>query len=274
MGRFSKLELGAGARHEQERPRGAGQPASPLAREEEDLDAAGHLRRGAEHFFRADYESALRSYGRSLSRQSTLLDAWVGQIESLIAMGQIREAEVWTTRALTQFPDEPTILSLRGVLLARQGMLKRAMGTSDFALSRGHSRIAWIARGEILLMAGNKNASFCLEKALSQITPEDWQSLTRVGLVWLRHHRHSQALEVFQRAAAAEPRHTQLWRLIAECQSRLGFTDQAMASLRRVLEVEPGDRKAESALHRLAKTGPLTRLWRRITGKTIFRGRL
>jgi hypothetical protein len=45
---------------------------------------------------------------------------------------------------------------------------------------------------------------------------------------------------------------------------RLGFTEQAMNSQRRVLELVPGDRRAEAALHRLAKTGPLTRLWRRI----------
>jgi tetratricopeptide (TPR) repeat protein len=261
MGRFSKLELGQSAPPE---AAPAVAPPSEAAREEEGYDALSWLRRGEELFFRGQHEPALRAFGQALRNDSTLHEAWVGQIDSLIALNQTREAEVWTTRALDQFPDDPTLLSLRASLLARQGMLKRAMGTSDYALSRGHTLRAWLARGDILLEAESANAAHCLEKALEEIHDTDWQSLTRLGLIWLRHRRHAQALEVFQRACAAQPANAQLWRHIAECQSRLGFNQRAIEAARRAHELEPNDRKTEAMLARLTKESFLKRLWRRL----------
>lgn len=264
MGRFSKLELGSDESPRPNETGPAGEALSPLAREDEQYDPPSLLRRGLDRLFDGDPREALRLFGKALQGDSTLLEAWIGQIDALLALDQIREADVWTTRALGAFPDDPTLLSLRGVLMARQGMLKRAIGTSDFALSKGQSLRSWIARGEILLTADNANAAACLDKAAEQIHAGDWMNLARVGTTWMRHRRWAQAHDVLLRAAAAEPRRAQLWRHLAECQMRLGFTEQAMNSQRRVLELVPGDRRAEAALHRLAKTGPLTRLWRRI----------
>lgn len=257
MGRFSKLELG-----QSPVPAAEGALAPPAARPEESCDAPAWVARGEEHLFAGRPEPALRAFSQALRLDSTLHAAWVGQIDALVELGQVREAELWTTRALDQFPDDPTLLSLRAVLLARQGMLKRAMGTSDYALSRGHTRRAWIARGEILLAADNSNAAFCLGKALEEIAESDWQSLMRLGLVWSRHRRPAQALDLFQRAAAAAPTNAHLWRLIADCQARLGATQRAIESAKRALELEPDSRETQALLRSLVKAHPLKRLWR------------
>ena len=82
MGRFSKLELGQSAPAPAP-PREAKRPAEPslIARPEESVDAHGCLRRGAELLFEGESDEALRLFGRALHLDSTLHEAWVGQID-------------------------------------------------------------------------------------------------------------------------------------------------------------------------------------------------
>ncbi len=267
MGRFSKLELGQDKAPPKAAARRRAEEISPAARPEEDVDAHGNLRRGTDLLLQGQSQEALRRFGRAIHLDSTLLDAWAGQIDALIELGQTREAEVWASRALAQFPDDPTLLSLRATLLARQGMHRRAIGASDYALSRGHTLRAWIARAEVLLAANSSNAPPCLEKTLAEIPEGDWENLVRVGMVLLRHRRHAQALDVFQRACAAQPGHAPLWLRVAACHERLGFTERAIEACERALEIDPGNREVENALHRFAHRGPLARVWRWITGR-------
>lgn len=264
MGRFSKLELGSqSGEPPRDRPVPPAQEPSPAARPEQDYDARGYLRLGTDLFLRGQFEEALRRYGQAIKLDSTLLEAWVGQIDALAESGQTREADVWCARALDQFPDDPTLLSIRAVLFARQGMLQRALGASDYALQRGHSLRAWIARGEILLHGKSPNAVACLDKALEQVPDGDWMNLVRIGAVYARHRRHAKALEVFQRACAVEPGRAHLWRSLSECHEHLGFMDRAIETAQRALEIEPNDLVTESRIRRLANTGLLARLRRR-----------
>jgi tetratricopeptide (TPR) repeat protein len=261
MSRFSKLEL-----HDREpgrAPATTREAVNPLARAEDDLTAHGLLNRGLEHLFDNRAQEALRLFSRALAEEPTLLEAWAGQIEALIGMDQLREADVWTGRALERFPDDVTLTSLRAVLLARQGMTNRGIGTSDYAMAQGEALFAWIARGEVLLIAGNANANFCLDKALAEAPGNDWMNPTRVGLVHLRHRQPAKALEAFQRAVSVEPTRARLWSLIAECQLRLGLNEKAVESARRALELDPGQTAHEDLLRRAAGTGVLQRLWNR-----------
>ena len=269
MGRFSKLEIGG-----QRPPAPAERPADPEvinARPEEPHDAPGYLRMGIDLFFRRQFKEALRRFSQAIKLDSTLHEAWVGQIDTLIEEGELREAEQCVSAALLQFPDDPTLLSLKGLLLARNGMVTRGLGYSDRAGKISHTLRTWISRGEILLMGkahgsarAESNANFCLDKALEQTHAGDWQTLTRIGLVWLRNHCHTKAIDCFRQAPAAEPANAQIWRHIAECQARLGHDDQAIVSLQRALEIEPNDNATETMIHRLSKRGPLSRLWRRL----------
>ncbi|MBN1475810.1 tetratricopeptide repeat protein [Candidatus Sumerlaeota bacterium] len=275
MGRFSRLEIGDAQPQPEPPEEGRGEEISPAAREEEEYNAAGYLRRGHEHFFRREFHEALRRFSQALRLDSRLHEAWVGQIDALIEQGQLREAEHTVTNALTQFPDDPTLLSLRGVLLARQGMAQRAIKASDYALSVNHTLRAWICRGEILLASdrhgsssAEANANFCLTKALEQIPDGDWENLARVGLAYLRSRRHAKALDVFRRACLAAPDQAQLWRHVAECQEALGYDDQAISTLQRALEIEPGDNATEDWMRRLSKRGPISRLLRKLRRST------
>lgn len=270
MGRFSKLELGQPQPTKEQSGREA-PPASPNARPEGSHDPHSLVRQGSDLLIRGEHREAMRLFGRALQLNSTLLEAWVGQIDSLIAMNQIREAEVWSGRALEQYPDDPTLLSIRGTILARQGMLKRAIGTSDYAMTQGHTVRSWICRSEILMMANNSNASFCMEKAIEMIEENDWESLMHVGLVYHRWSRWAQALEIFQRASAILSNRVELWLLIGECQARIGLTNQAHESFKRAQEIEPNNRHIEAMIKRWVKAGPLDRLGRRIVG--IFKRR-
>lgn len=270
MGRFSNLELDDGQPRDD---RGEGQRASAPrpdqlpainARDEDAYDAHGLIRIGWRAHFDAQHEEALRRFGQALQEDSRVHEGWVGQIDSLTALGQIREAEIWATRALDQFPDDATILSLRAVLLARQGMAKRAVGTSDYAMAQGESLRAWICRGEVLLALDSPNANVVLDKALTQIEPHDWMNLTRIAQAFARHRRHAKAIPAFQQALAVEPGHARLWCQLAESQVACGFTQEAIASGKHALEIEPDSRATQDLVRRLTKTNPLASLWRKL----------
>jgi tetratricopeptide (TPR) repeat protein len=184
-------------------------------------------------------------------------------------MNQLREADLWVGRALELFPEDATLISLRAVVYAFMGMLKRAVGTSDYALSKGSTTHAWIARGQVLLIADNKNARFCFDKAMEIAESGDWRTPMMIGLIFLRQKRHGTALEYFIKAAESNANNYYLWYHIARCYYQLSFNQKALDAISRALEINPEFRAAQRLEHEIAHTPVPKMLWRLIT-KRLF----
>lgn len=269
LGRFSRLErtVGSpGAETDAQPPRPpikepkAPQPTAPATAAPEPADYPTFIQRGDTHFFQGEYEKALRFYSRALQMESTRHYPWIGQIYCLLQMRQLSEADLWVTRALELFPDDASLLSLRSVVLARKGMIKRAIGTSDYAMTRGSSPFCWLTRGEVLLLAENTNSAFCFEKVMESIEPDDWHMPFRIGLVYFEQGLWSSALEYYQKAAARRAANFWLWYHLGLCYTRLAFQQEAIDAFRQSIALNPSFPPTHEALRRATRVSPLARL--------------
>jgi tetratricopeptide (TPR) repeat protein len=136
-------------------------------------------------------------------------------------------------------------------------MTRRAVGASDYALSKGGTREAWLARGEILLSAGNDNAIACFDKALEQSDPNDWKTAMHVGMALFDRKKFGSAYDYLKRAAQNKTTNAYLWHLMGKCAERLRFQEQAIQAYERACHIDPKNQIYKRSLESLHNTGPI-----------------
>ena len=229
------------------------------------------IRSADEHFYLGDLHRAMRYYSRCLTLDNTQQAPWVGQILSLLLQGQMREARVWSQRAMECFPDNPIMVSLTGLSMAMAGMVKRGLATSDFALSRGaEDRICWITRGWILLEAQNKNWEFCFAKACETCQPDDWRTPMLTGLILESYKKWPQALERYQVAINRQTSNYYLWHRLGVCYGKMGLARKAIEAQQRSLDLNPDFSDASNEVNNQSRL-PIAGLWARVRGWFSFR---
>jgi len=276
MGRFSKLETGAGASPEKdpdEGPFGLRTRVRPKEQQPDtsaDYDQGHYQAEGNKHFYSGDYQKAMRAYSRAMQVDHSAIEPWVGQILSLIKMKQYREAAMWSIRGTELFPEDARLASLQGLSLALTGARQRAIACSDFAMGRpnGATAFTWAIRGQILSHAENPNAPFCFEKVLETRDPGDWQILALVGDFLLTERKWARGLEFLKMAVQINSGNAWLWKRVGYANEHLAFTQPALEAYRSALEINPNDKEASASIARLAATSLPTRLWRRLTRKS------
>jgi tetratricopeptide (TPR) repeat protein len=261
MGRFSKLERTDGT-GEPEPVAKPGVPPGSKGPPLESFDYPTALQRAEDHFYKGEYEKALRFYSRALQTENSQPAPWIGQLICLVQMKQIKEADLWLQRGLELFPEDASLLSLRAVVLARKGMTKRGIGTSDYAMTRGGSTpLPWIARGEVLTLAESKNAGFCFEKAMEAAAADDWKTPFLIGLFHFDQGIWATALEYLQKAASRGAGTYWLWYLLGVCYARLSFKQEAVDALRQSLALNAGYPPAQEMLRKVTHRPLLGRLF-------------
>ena len=252
MSRFGKLEFDGQRQESTQRA----QP--PLA------DAAHCFAEATLALGRAEFESALRWYGRVLEFDALSVPAWCGQIRSLIELGQFKEANVWADKALERFPNAADLLAAKAVALGRLGRADEAMPFSDAAIEQpGETFYVWLARGDVLLAAGQRQVDHCFDRAL-QLSGGDWLVrwlAARVRAYW---KQFAAALKLAREAAELAPERFATWLLAGECQAALGLNEAARRSLHQALALEPSSRDAERALHDVSGKGWTDRFTKQI----------
>jgi tetratricopeptide (TPR) repeat protein len=192
-------------------------------------------------------ETALRYYSRALEDNKSVVPAWVGQVQMLVMLGEYPEAELWARKALEVFKNHPDLLAGRAQAACRLGDKRQAMGFCDKALAQsGESAYRWIVRGELMVAGKEPLDRHCFDKAVA--ADPDWLVQVEIGLA-LRHYRAlAKALPRFRAAVEAEPESAFAWMQRALCERDLGMFDAAHQSLRRVLELTPGNPEASTLL--------------------------
>lgn len=270
MGRFAKLERGVAPKELVEETAKA-EVALRRPPVEERYDAPYYIKLADQYFFYGEFAKALRFYSRALQLDNALTYPWIVQIYCLLEMGQVREASIWVMRALELFPEDSSIIALQAIVFAYKGMLNRALGASDFSMSKGSSVFTWLARGEILLMAENKTAHFCFEKAMELAPKDDWQTPMRIGLIYFKHKQYSFALDFFRRAVQYNVTNYYLWYHIGRSYYYLGFNQKAIESFQRSLEHNPDFRPGKIALSKATRTSIFARIFRRFFRRRSLR---
>jgi tetratricopeptide (TPR) repeat protein len=189
-----------------------------------------------------------------LELDRSLVGAWVGQVQMLIALGEYPEAELWCRKALELFRNHGDLLAARAQASCRLGDRKQAQMLCDAALAQPEpSAYRWIVRGE-LMVAGKDNIDrHCFEKAVQ--LDHDWLVPLEIARIYLHYRLPSKALTRIRQTLEKAPDNAYCWFVQSQCEEELGLTDRALISLKRCLEIVPGHVEAQRRWQALARQG-------------------
>lgn len=258
--RFERLEF------EDETPR---VHQEQVRREETGVLGAAPMERHAYHeravqaFHRGDFEQAMRYFTRTLELDRAFVPAWVGQVQMLIEMDELREADLWADKALALFREHGDLLAARAVAKARLREPQAAMACSDAAIAaRGSSAYRWLSRGEVLLATDGGQGAACFDRAL--LEPDaDWFTRLWVARIYRRYGRFTNALVEARQATENAPQMPYAWYIRGLCERDLAI-GEASRSLGRALELDSGFTLARAALRAPPETSWLRRWLRRV----------
>ncbi len=200
------------------------------------------------------FENALRFYSRALELDRSLVEAWVGQVQMLIALAEYKEAELWSRKALELFRNQGELLAARAQAVCRQGDRREAQTLCDAALAQaGNSAYPWIVRGELMVASKEGIDRHCFDKAVQ--LDRDWLVLLEIAQVYLHYRTPSKALTRIRQAVEKVPDNAHCWFIQSQCEEELDLTERARASLKRCLELVPGHAAAQRRLTVLANQG-------------------
>jgi tetratricopeptide (TPR) repeat protein len=229
------------------------------------MDRHAYYQRAVQTFQRGEFEKALRYFTRTLELDRSFVPAWVGQVQMLIELEELREADLWADKALELFKGNGDLLSARAVAKARKGKRADALSSSDAALrARGASAYRWLARGEVLLASAGSQADSCFERAMLE-ADADWFTGLWSARIYRRYGWHTNALVAARKATEAAPQAPFTWYVRGLCERDLAFGAYA-ASLQRALELDATYIPARKALRESAGAPWLVRVIRRMRG--------
>ncbi|HUT31611.1 MAG TPA: hypothetical protein VMX13_17605 [Sedimentisphaerales bacterium] len=231
----------------------------------------GEAIRDADYFYRealrcwlaGDYELALRNYSRVLERNTTVFDAWAGQVLMLIELAEYHEANVWADKAMEFFPEHPELLALKAVACARDAKLEKAIGYSDNSVGKDNpTPRVWLARAEVFFERKSPVAEDCIKKAVS--IAGNFAPVIKLESARLLRKRgcYFDALGYLKDAVKLLPKSALVWYELGCCQAKLGYSEAA-ATLKQSLKLRPGWTEPSEALVKLEKRG----FWARLFGR-------
>lgn len=214
----------------------------------EEHDAQYYLQSGERKYWEGEYESALKDYSLALRQNRGLIPAWVGQVKALIELKELKEARVWSDKALNLYPRSSNLLAAKAVLLTRLKKSQEALTYSDASLGYDSStEYVWLARGEVHLGLKRENiARFCFDKVL-EANPKSWILLSQVGTAYLSHRHFAWAKEYLTQATQLHSTSPILWFRLGQCYHGLRFPKSALFYYEKANKLNPylpGLRKA------------------------------
>jgi tetratricopeptide (TPR) repeat protein len=259
MSRFSWLEMGNQLPLAGEKALGAERP---------DMDENTCLATATGFFRQGQYESALQWYSRALRYALDLEEAWVGQVQCLLALYEYNEANIWADRALERFQNSPDLLACKAMAAGRSRGVPVGMGYSDASLEikgRAVGPLPWIVRGDLLIGSrdARQGALRCFNKAL-ELGGRDWFTHYLIGLALMREGLTEQALKRFSEGVQLERNSALLYCAMGQCHEALGEVREALLAYRRAREADPTCKPARDKVEQLRNVGFLRRAWRSI----------
>jgi tetratricopeptide (TPR) repeat protein len=251
MDRFSQLEFGDAV------PEGGRSPGEPVR------DASYFYREATKYWLAGDYEVALRNYSRVLERNSTVFEAWAGQVLMLIELGEYREADMWAGKAMELFPEHPELLALKAIACARDAKKQQATAYSDNSVGKDNlTPRVWLARAEVFMDRRGPICESCVSKAVTSAGRQAPVIKLEAGRTLRRANNYPLAIQYLKEAVQLLPQAALAWYELGCCQAALG-RDEARHSLEQCLRLRPHWTEAETALRKCENRG----FFRRLLGK-------
>ncbi len=215
---------------------------------------------------KGQYENALRFYSRALEENKALVTGWTGQVQMLIMLVEVPEADLWACKALDIFPGNGELLAARAQAVCRLGDKRQALALSDASMSaQGSSAYRWQVRAEMMLATKQSVDAHCFDKA--QQLDADWLVPLESALIYLDYDMASRAQARARAAVEKAPDQYYCWYVSGCAQSTLGLRRQAKESFEQCLKLSPRHVEAAARLAALDGGGSLTRIFRRWLGR-------
>lgn len=257
MGRFDWLEFGQKKED------------IPLGKEREAFDAKHYLQEAERAYRQGAYEFALRRYSMALREDHLLEDAWCGQVNCLLELGELPEARTWANKALEGIPESPLLLSAKALILTKVGEYTDAMTLSDRAIAKKDpSPQVWLLRGLTLQHRQPPgNAAYCFTKA-AEASGNDAFVALRIGLAFTEKGEFPRAKPYLDQAVGKDPENPLVWHTMGKCFEGLYAPTRAKECYERALSFNPefkehifGDLKRLSSRGFWDKVGDKVRKW-------------
>jgi tetratricopeptide (TPR) repeat protein len=229
-----------------------------------------HLQEAREAELEGTFEPALRSYSAALRRETTLSEAWCGQVRCLVHLEEYTEAMTWGQKAAAVLPACPLTRSTFAYALARSGLAAEGMEKSDEAFELEEAEAdpyLWLERAVCLLgLQRQKSAEACLSKVNELRVDADWQQ--RQAQEFLFFGQAEPALEILNTVVASRPNRAYTWLLLAQAYRQIGDSKRHARALSRASELRPFWDLVQKE-QRLGMPFPLwvRRLYQRLRGK-------
>lgn len=228
MARFDKLEFNTPQKPD----------VDPEEIKRDDLDENYWINKATDNRRAGLYENALKYYSRALEKNRLLVEGWVGQIQMLVFLDELPEAELWGRKALELFPSNGELLSGRAQAFCRIGNIEQAYENCDGAFQQtGQSAYRWIVRGEIMTCTRQEKESYCFDKA--QEADHDWLVPLEIAIIYLYYRNANKALQRARQAVQLSSESPYCWYIQGCCQLQLGIDGKARESFHHCLDLSP-----------------------------------
>ncbi|MBU3728776.1 MAG: 4Fe-4S binding protein [Phycisphaerales bacterium] len=213
---------------------------------------------------RAEAERALRLYALAGPVEGGGLGIYPGRermialrrARLLAALGDFPAAESVVRGLWDERPEEPVAAALVR-LLAAQGRDAEGEALADAAV-RDHPTWWRLAEERItgLLRVGRTDEAIAMARARHAAVPDELLGMRRLSMVLIEHGNSPDEVEegvrLVDRTIEIDPRNPNAWRVRAMGLVRLERREDAIAAVKRALELAPGDPGLEEALRALS----------------------
>ena len=211
------------------------------ASSESESTALAYLQEATLEELDGSFEPALKAYSAALRRETTLAEAWSGQVRSLIQLEEFPEAMTWAQKACNVLPASPQVKSCLAYALARSGLPDEGMEKSDEAFESESSEpcpFLWLERGTCLMALERQSSALaCFGKVRELRTDADWQQ--RIAQEYLFFEQPEAALELLDGVVAARPNRAYAWLLLAQGYRQIGDVKRHGRALSQAAELRP-----------------------------------
>lgn len=213
------------------------------------------------------FEDAQKWYGRAISTQENVRDAWYYLGTVYEETGQL----VLSVEAyMTALQAAPTATTSNGDILLRVGQLYagkqgradklEALKWYDQAIMQdafhdNYTRVlVHYLRADILRELGRRDAALAEYRWVAVQWPDHYWAHIRMGfLTWATNRNASEAEAIFERASTLDPGNKMAYKGLGLIYQATGRTSEAILMFQRVLSIDPGDQQAHAALVELGK---------------------
>lgn len=180
-------------------------------------------------------------------------------LESMVLLnaGRPVEALALVDRVMDARPTLPGLQEARGNALLANGRPEEALAAFDLEIARNPvSPTARLARANALRALRRPEEALAMIEDILRIAPRDGVAVTLRAWTLLEMRRHDQALEVFEMLLRERPDDVPALHGRGVALAVLGRRPEAIGSLTRAMEIQPGNRRVAAELARVRSVAP------------------